>query len=228
LQESAVVKFLSSADGSYTIEAGRSHVTADIELPAGKPSECTGVRVDEKPVGLLRIQPTGDLSLQLRSAAGARIGFAGSETPGKQRGQLLSSVPLSGLLTVAREERVRSGGKLQRSQKGAVIDSPAGMVNNVVFAGIATPLPLHKDDIVEIHPVPGQCSIRSLQAGDGFRLSLQGKIADLRTGAEPRTVASQMPSLFEHLDARSRFFASLPALAGALIAILEKAGVLKK
>jgi hypothetical protein len=81
---------------------------------------------------------------------------------------------------------------------------------------------------VVVHPVPGRCYRRGLYAADGLHLSIQGEVSDIETGGGPRLKTSRMPSLFDHLDGKARFFAAIPAFAGALILILEKAGLLNK
>jgi hypothetical protein len=217
---------VTSTANRHSFEIHASEAAAKISVPADVPVECTGVTLDGGPAAMieLRSYSSSDLTLEVRSAEDTRIELVPPDHSDPAQEQLLASVPLFDDVTVAREDIVPGPSGPVYEQHGAT----TGQANKIIFKGIATPVEPGPDAIVVVHPVPGRCYLSSLSAGDGLQLVIQGEISDIETGGGPRLKASCMPSLFDQLDGKARFFAAIPAFAGALILILEKSGLLKK
>lgn len=224
LETASMVKLRWSKTG-YALETGGSRATAAFTVDRRDKSdvaECTGMQAGTSTLAQIAVEPRDSAVHTLDVTTSSESIFNFAALPSGAPAVLLSSVPLTGELTVGVEEESAEQGKPRLELRGAVIQPPSDRFNGAKFEGVPEPVRFQAGDIVTIEPVASECYVGKLYADHGLQLYVEGKIKDLETGAGPRTLAPRMPNLFDHLDGKARFFAAIPALAGALLEILRR------
>jgi hypothetical protein len=97
--------------------------------------------------------------------------------------------------------------------------------NEVSFEKMGKTVTLDEADLLVVAP-KSEFYLSQFTVKDGIHLSLQGVARDVRVGAGANALTTLMPSSLEHLDNIKRIYGIVPSLAGLILAILEKLGLL--
>jgi len=112
-------------------------------------------------------------------------------------------------------------------EKTVLRKPPSGYKNEISFDNLEKTVSLNDADLLVVEPA-SEFYLRQFTVKDGIQLSMHGLVRDVRVGPGSGAMESRMPSLFDHLDTEKRFWLAVPAIAGVLLGILEKMGLLKK
>ncbi len=107
-------------------------------------------------------------------------------------------------------------------EKSVLIEPP-----EITFEDVNEKATANSADLLVVIPKSG-FYLRQFTVKDGIQLSLHGNVRQILAGAGPNDLRTLMPSAFDRLSNSSRLFGAIPAIAGLLLGILEKAGALGK
>jgi hypothetical protein len=177
--------------------------------------ECTGLHIQAGPPVDVEghFSSDGGDTLFLATSPDSRLDFSVSGHSGVSDTQ----IPIIGEV---RFSEVESGD----SEEKSVLLPPAPEITFEDVNKTVTPDPA---DLLIVIPKSG-FYLRQFTVKDGIQLSLHGKVGQLLAGAGARDLATLMPSAFDRLNNSGKIFAAIPAIAGLLLGILEKMGVLGK
>jgi hypothetical protein len=97
----------------------------------------------------------------------------------------------------------------------------------VSFEETKQKLTLDPADLLVVVP-KSRFYLRQVTVDEGVQVSLHGVVRDLRSGAGATGLTTLIPSVFDHMDSARRIYGAIPALAGLVLGILEKIGLLGK
>jgi hypothetical protein len=180
---------------------------------------CRNVEIDGKSVETVDVEfsLSGGDSVNFTTVTDGRFDFRDLDS-------LLvddSQIPISGPIQV-----LSVGPGADPAEPKTVLLAPkAGEKNRITFDGIGKEIILDNADLLVIVP-DNDFYLREFKVDDGILLNLHGVINEIRIGAGAKDLRSAMPSLFDHIDARSRVLGVIPAIVALLIGVLEKMKVL--
>lgn len=182
---------------------------------------CRNVTVNGKTVQNLDVEfsRSGGDSLDFATTTDARIDFRGGDT------SLIgdNQIPISDPLRISYKE---PGGEAIE-EKTVLLARPSGETNRITFDKIGREIVVDNGDLLVIVP-HGSFYLRQFRADGGIALNLQGVVNDVQIGAGTKDLRSRMPSLFDHLDAKSRVLTLIPAIVSLVLGVLERIGWLPK
>ncbi len=108
-------------------------------------------------------------------------------------------------------------------EKSVLIQPPP----EITFEDVNQKVTANSADLLVVIPKSG-FYLRQFTVKDGIQLSLHGNVRQILAGAGPGDLRTLMPSAFDRLSNSARLFGAIPAIAGLLLGILEKAGALGK
>ena len=180
---------------------------------------CRRVQVNGSPAETLEADLAdsgGDLFF-LTTAADSRLDFELS--PDSRIGD--SQIPIMS------EVRFSEVDPQTAEEKTVLLKPPNGYKNEVSFDNLDKKVSLDDADLLVVDPA-SEFYLRQFTVKDGIQLSMHGHVREVKVGAGAGGLESRMPSLFDHLDSEKRLWLAIPAIAGVLLGILEKMGLLKK
>ena len=174
--------------------------------------ECREMRTNGGPVGDVEgsFSPEGGDSIFIATQPDARLDFSAT-------GHLEISDTQIPILGELRFSDIYPGS----SEEKSVLLKPV----DVVFEKLNKKVTIDPGDLMVVVPRKN-FYLRQFTVKDGIQLSLHGDVRDVRAGAGARALATVMPSTFDHLENAIRIWGAITALAGFLLGILEKIGVL--
>ena len=176
--------------------------------------ECAGVHIDGGPAEDLEstFSAEGGDSIYVATAPDARLDFTLAGHPEVRDTQ----IPLRNEL---RFSEIYPGETTEKS----VLLAPA----DILFDRVGKKASVDSGNLLVVTPRK-DLYIRQFAVGKGIQLTVHGSVRQIRAGAGPADLASLMPSAFDHMDSSMRIYGAIPALAGLLLGILEKMGILGK
>lgn len=222
VKEPAVITFeiedISKAS-AFTLKSHGSLNDSLSSLPdeSGLPSgiECIGLQVNGGLANTFEehFSPDGGDTIFLSTTADTRFDMSMTKLTeiGDTQIPILGEVRLSEILPGASEEK-------------SVLLQPDP---EITFEDVNRKVTSNAGDLLIIVP-KGGFYLRQFTIKNGIQLSLHGTVRDVRAGAGANDLSTLMPSAFERLNNSGRIFGAIPAIAGLLIGILEKMGVLGK
>lgn len=179
---------------------------------------CRNVEMDGKPVESLDVEflGSGGDSLDFTTATDARLNFRDIEASPDD-----SQIPIIEPLRVSYVEPAASF----TEEKTVLLTPPSGEKNRIHFDNTGSEIELDSGDLLVIIP-DNNFYLRQFRVDNGIVLSLAGVVKDIKVGAGVKNLRGEMPSVLDHLDAKSRMLAVIPSVVALIFAILEKIKVL--
>ena len=177
--------------------------------------ECSGLHVQGGPPVDVEshFTPDGGDSIFLATSTDTRLDFSVSGHSGISDTQ----IPI---LSEVRFSEIEPG----ESEEKSVLLPPAPEITFEDVNKKVTPDPA---DLLIVTP-KGGFYLRQFTVKDGIQLSLHGRVSQVLAGAGASDLATLMPSAFDHLSNSAKIYSAIPAIAGLILGILEKMGVLGK
>lgn len=97
----------------------------------------------------------------------------------------------------------------------------------ITFEDVNRKVTSNSADLLIVIPKAG-FYLRQFMVESGIQLSMHGQVRQVLAGAGAGDLHTLMPSAFDRLSNSARLFGAIPAIAGLLLGILEKMGVLGK
>ncbi len=199
------VSFHGSVAGTLTSQPGAGFGCRNVDME-GNPIESLDVELSH---------PGGD-SMDFTTTTDARLDFRNIEaSPGD------SQIPISETLRLSYIEPASGS----TEEKTVLLTPPSGETNRIHFANTGKEIILENGDLLVIVP-DNNFYLRQFRVDGGIVLSLDGVVKEIRVGAGTNNLRSEMPSVLDDLDAKSRILGVVPSIVALLFAILEKIKVL--
>ena len=180
---------------------------------------CSDVIVNGSPATDIRLKmPSSSQVLRFTTEDDATLDFVrdGDEGASEQIRLIGTTPELTGTIRASRREAEQISGRSEFIQRGTIREI-AGQKNWIRFGDSGRDFSFHDRDIVVLSPVDQKFQIREVQMTEaGLRASMGGTLRDAQSGPGEGTLESRLPTLFQVLDARSRIFGAVPAVAAAL------------
>jgi hypothetical protein len=177
--------------------------------------ECRGIRVNGGEAGEVEgsFSPAGGDSIYLATSPDARLDFS-----------LVGHADVSDTQIPVLNELRFSEIDARTSEEKSVLLKPAP---EVFFEKVKQKVTLDPADLLVVVP-KNNFYLRQFTVEDGVHVSLRGVVREIRSGAGAKGLTTLMPSAFDHMDNAARIYGVIPALAGLVLGILEKMGLLGK
>jgi hypothetical protein len=176
---------------------------------------CTGLRIGGGPSANVeaRFTPAGGDSIFLATTADTRfdITTGGHSEIGDTQIPMLSEVRFSEVDPQTLQE------------KSVLLQPPP----EITFEDVDKKVTSNSADLLVVSPKQ-DFYLRRFTVDNGIHLSMHGAVRQIRVGAGDGDLRTLMPSAFTRLSNSARLFSAIPAIAGLLLSILDKAGVLGK
>jgi len=190
---------------------------SSLRTEPGRPSafECRNLRVEGAAVDTVEgsFYPEGGDTVFLATASDARLDFSLHEHMDISDTQ----IPILGEL---RFTDIEPGGS---EEKSVLLAPPA----EITFEKINRVVTLKLADLLVVVP-QNDLYLRQFTVTDGIHLSLHGRVRDVRAGAGEDDMATLIPSAFDQAGRAARILGAIASIAGLLLGILERTGLLGK
>jgi hypothetical protein len=190
-------------------------LTSQAAIPGHVPGfTCTQVHINGGPAGDVRVRlsPQGGDSILLATASDARFDF--DLSPDSTIGD--TQIPILGDL---RFWDVEPG-------SGDTKTVLLGTANKIVFERVNQSFILNEADLLFLVPQK-DFYLRRFAISDGIHLSLHGIVREAKSGAGASALESLMPSLFDHIDSKKRFWSLIAVVAMTIVGLIDRAGFFK-